>query len=283
MTISTLEEYESSRRQSVRLYTGQWPSNIATLVWGSNAFVSADPGPIGTLANTTSGIVPEAGDTGFPVIEDRNGAQCYLSRVEVRQLAASSGGSDYGRVFLYDRLFHAGEFDMVSGGTFPLSSQPSYVSRLPGGSYVGTQLWFEVRGSAGGSNTVTVSYTNQNGVTGRSTSRALSFGARYMFQFPLQAGDTGVQRVDSVTTSFGGGGVGACNIFVVRPLWFGFLPASWIISTPNPAAGYDEVEAPLESVGFIPVYETSALCWAYMRSVQSTTNPQLELFAEIAS
>lgn len=279
MTIATIDEYNSAFRRTVRIYSGQWPSNMGTLIWGSQAFVSADPGPFGTLASTTTGDVPEAGEAGFPSLGNSGGAQCYLTRVRVNQIEAISGGSDYGRLFLYDRLFHCGEFDMVSGGTFPLSSQPSYASRLPGGSYVGTQLWVECRATGGASNTITVSYTNQSGVAGRSTSKAFSFSARYMYQFPLQSGDSGIQKVDSVTTSFGGGGAGACNILVVRPLWIGVMP----LGNSQPTSYYGENECPMEEVGLVPIYETSALCTAVMRTVSSTTNPQFELLMEIVS
>lgn len=276
MTIAALDAFESSLRRTVRIYSGQWPSNIAPLNWASQILIQSDPGALGTLANTPSGAVPVAGDAGFPSLGSSGGAQCYLSRVRASQLAATSGGSDYGRLFLYDRLFHVGEIGVVSSGTTTLSSQPSYAARLPGGSYVGTQIWVEVPGSGGASISVNVTYTNQAGTTGRATG-VVPFGisARYMWQMPLQAGDTGVQKIESVIVGGGGGGAGTINVIVARPLWFGFLP---------PENGYySEVEAVLDALSLPAIYETSALAVAYMRTVSSLTNPQIELLAEIAS
>lgn len=56
-----------------------------------------------------------------------------------------------------------------------------------------------------GSQSIAVTYTNQDGVTGRTTGTIAATGVApivgRMLQLPLQAGDTGVQKIESVTST----------------------------------------------------------------------------------
>ena len=71
--------------------------------------------------------------------------------------------------------------------------------------------------------TVTVSYTNQAGTSGRTTT-ALQFGGtgyrevRSFIILPLQAGDTGVRSVESVTLAATTGTAGAFGVALFKPL-----------------------------------------------------------------
>jgi hypothetical protein len=71
--------------------------------------------------------------------------------------------------------------------------------------------------------TVTVSYTNQAGVSGR-TSTATSFGqtnfreVRIFIPIPLQAGDTGVRSIESVTLAGTTGTAGDFGVCLYKPL-----------------------------------------------------------------
>ena len=71
--------------------------------------------------------------------------------------------------------------------------------------------------------TVTISYTNSAGVSGR-TSTATSFGATgfrevgILIPIPLQAGDTGVESIESVTVTATTGTAGNFGVCMFKPL-----------------------------------------------------------------
>jgi hypothetical protein len=71
--------------------------------------------------------------------------------------------------------------------------------------------------------TVTISYTNSAGVSGR-TSTATSFGGTgfrevgILIPIPLQAGDTGVQSIESVTVTATTGTAGNFGVCMFKPL-----------------------------------------------------------------
>lgn len=103
-------------------------------------------------------------------------------------------------------LFKAGAYAFTAGTT-TLSAQPSYASRIPasGTDYTGTEIWIEVTTAfvTGTAWQVQVTYTNQSGTAGRTSiisaaqaAAGLTLGK--MFQIALQAGDTGVQKIESV-------------------------------------------------------------------------------------
>jgi hypothetical protein len=277
MTISTLTDFENARRDKVRfLYSGG--SNFAANQWTSPAQLQSDPGGIPQLSNTTTGTVPVAGDAGFPVIGS-SGAIAYVSRVEANMLATSSNGTCAGRVMLYDRLWHAGRFLISSTATFSLSSQPSFSARLPGGSYAGTLLLLEVENSVGGACTIQINYTNQSGVSGR-TSGAVSYnvGAFYIFVVKLQVGDSGVQKVDSIAITGTGGAPSYVNLVIARPIAvFPLEPPTTLAGTD--ATHYAEAVVPMEALGLPQIYDTSALAFALNRS--QTSNPVIELRVEV--
>jgi hypothetical protein len=76
--------------------------------------------------------------------------------------------------------------------------------------------------------TVTVSYTNQDGTSGR-TSTALAIGASglreagSLFRIPLQAGDTGIQAVASINLVGTTGTAGNIGVVLYKPLALLFL------------------------------------------------------------
>lgn len=275
MTIASLTDWQSSRRRVVRLYSGQW-SSLTNNVWASQTVgAQSDPATLPTLSNAPSGAVPVAGNTGFPAIDSSGASIAYLTRVEARQLAATGAGSDYGRLMLYDRLYHAGAYSLNSTTTYTLSSQPSYSARLPSGNYAGTVLAFEVTSAAGGTAALQVAYTNQDGAAGRTSgAHSYSIAAFYLFIVPLQAGDSGVQKIESLTIT--GATNANVNLIVARPLWIGAL------ELPQSSTYYGHTAVPAEVLGFVPMYETSALCVAYCRALGST-NPQIETLVEVSS
>lgn len=189
--------------------------SLTSLGWHSTFDLTGNPGA-GTLAgsSTAAGVVPTDATAGTPPINAFSGANTgYISGIDFGNTVAC-------RLRLCDMLFKAGAYAFNANVT--LASQPSYAARVPGTDYKGTEIWLEAVTGFTGNLTITVTYTNQDGTTGRSTGAvALGFAPvlSRMVQLPLAAGDTGVQKIESVVASVST--VGTFNILVLRPLWMG--------------------------------------------------------------
>ena len=183
--------------------------------WFSAFDLAGNPGA-GTLAgsSTAAGVVPTDATAGCPVINAFSGANTgYLSLVDFGSTVAS-------RLRLCDMLFKAGAYAFNSNVT--LAAQPSYAARVPGADYKGTEIWIEAVTAFTGNMSVAVTYTNQDGTAARTTgtvATGIAPTAGRMIQLPLQAGDTGVQKIDSVVATVAT--VGTFNVLVLRPLWMG--------------------------------------------------------------
>jgi hypothetical protein len=215
MSITTLDGLLAAARQIIPWTKTQSQTTVAAN-WSSLFDRSGMPGA-GTLnvGNTANGLVPTDATTGMPLINAfGGGAAGYIANVEF-------GCSVACRLMLVDRLFHAGAYSYNSNVT--LASQPSYSSRIPGGTdYTGLQIWIEVVTAMTGALACTVTYTNESGTAGRTTGAfSIASGAAVsrMFQMPLQAGDSGVQKIETVLGATAS--AGTFNILVLRPLWTG--------------------------------------------------------------
>jgi len=232
MAIATLDQYIGAVKQRVQLV--KTVSRTALAVTPFSVFDLAGQPGAGTLAGTSTaaGVVPTDVTAGHPTINFTTG-DTYLSRVEYY-------GSILCRLALYDMVFKAGAYSFA-GATTTLSGQPNISSRCPDypGSGVifgnGMEIWVEVSTAfaTGNSWQVRVTYTNYEGVTGRSTiispvNAAATLTLGRMFQLPLQAGDSGVQTIESVIVTNGGTAMtaGAFNILILRPLWFNRVPVA---------------------------------------------------------
>lgn len=139
----------------------------------------------------------------------------YLSTIE-------GSGSVIGRGFIYDRLWHAGSVLMTSLATTTFSSQPSYTSRLPAGGtdYGDLEIFIEINVAVSATaTTIAVAYTNEAGTTGRTTGATATlsgFATRRLIRMPLQAGDKGVQKIESVTVGGTVASTGSFNVIVAR-------------------------------------------------------------------
>jgi hypothetical protein len=216
------------------MFGGGWMS-IFDITGGQGAGVLA-----GT--DTAAGVVPTDATAGCPLINNFTGSNTgYLGSVQYGSTVAC-------RFRACDMLFKAGAYSALASVT--LASQPSYSARIPGGDYKGTELWIEtVTAFAGGNLVVTVTYTNQDGTAGKSTG-AVALGTAptlgRMFQLPLAAGDTGIQKVESVALT--GSTSGSLNILVLRPLWHGRIGGVNFGAVDGP----DQTDMPI-------LFDTSAL------------------------
>jgi hypothetical protein len=259
MAIASLDNYIAAAKQRVTWMKTAQRTTIAAFPF-SLFELAGNPGA-GTLAgaNTANGVVPDDSVAGYPIISAFGASAIgYISKVEFANTVA-------GWLDLYDRLFLAGAYAFNAAVT--LASIPSFSARVPGADFGGLQIWVEQVTAGTGNQAVSVGYTNQAGVAGRSTG-AVGIGAAATvgrcWQLPLQAGDSGVQVVNSVTGSVAT--VGTFNVMVLRPLWSGRVQI---------ANGGDVHE--LLRTGLPRVYETSALYALLAADGVSSGVPELQV------
>ena len=132
-------------------------------------------------------------------------------------------------------------------------------------------MYFECVTAFTGIPTVTVTYTNQDGVAGRTTG-AFSLGVApvvaKLVKIPLQAGDSGVQKIESVVATVAT--VGTFNLLLVRDLWIGRIP----IANGAVMDGFDKT-------GLTEIYQTSAL--NFIPQADGTSSGLISGFVEVAS
>lgn len=281
MAISSMDDYRSSLRERPSYLKVPARSSTAAR-WCTLWDGTGDPGA-GTLAvgNTANGVVPTDATTGAPTINFGSGTG-YLTLID-GTWGPLTAGAGAGRVVLYDRLFHAGAYAFNAATS--LSSQPSYSSRVPGGTdYKGTQIWVEVVTTFTGNLTVAVTYTDQDGNAGATTGTftpGVAPAIGNMYQLPLAEGDSGVQVIESVTSTVAS--VGTFNVLVIRPLWMGrFLNrgADASVGTPPLVTDYP-VRHWMDVTGMPQVFGNSCLASMYITDTTSTATYNLS--PEVAS
>lgn len=217
MAITTRDGLIAAQAGAQRLRILKTASRTAVATIPFSVFdLAGNPGA-GTLAgsSTSAGVVPTDATTGCPVINAFSGSNVgYLTRVEASSAVAC-------RIALYDLLFKAGAYSFNANQT--LSSQPSYSSRVPGGTdYKGTELWLEAVTAFTGNQSIAVTYTDQDGNAGATTGTIATGVAPIvgrMLRLPFATGDTGIQKVESVVSTVSS--AGTFNVLVLRKLWEG--------------------------------------------------------------
>lgn len=191
-------------------YTPQGAGYWYTL-WTSNGMPGAGSAPAAAPGGTV--YDQAAGSINFP---DRSPQGTYLLTFgAVANLGAT--------LMLYDRLVGVGGIALSPAGAKTLDT--SALPRYTGTDSAGVQAWVEVTtatATAGGTIALS-SYTNQDGVAGQSGATigypfAASNAGTMVGPLPLQAGDTGIQSIEQVTTATSTAGV--VNVVLLRPLVF---------------------------------------------------------------
>ncbi len=183
----------------------------ATLVAGRPASLwslGGRPGA-GSFDSTLNGVTLSSSSTipngAIPHFDPASG-NSYLARFTGKATQA-------GALLLLDRIWHNGGYTITSTAA-QNSTTPTWPSRCPTSGTddtaattgEGVLLAVEVSAATGaGTPTITISYTNQAGTAGRSATNIIptvassAIGATYFIG--LQAGDTGVRSVQSLTLS----------------------------------------------------------------------------------
>jgi hypothetical protein len=253
MAISTQAQLSAAIAGAQEIDLAKTQRISSTSTWASlfNNAINA-----GTLAGTSTaaGVVPTDATTGCPTIFPFGaGNTGYIASVEFSAARTDVDSATNFRLLVADMLFKAGAYNF-SNANVTLAGQPSYSSRIPGGDYKGVTIWIECVTASTGNPVITVTYTNQDGVAGRTGTIALGgvLNAGRIFVLPLQAGDTGVQKIESVVSTTAT--AGTFNVLILRMLWMGATPRSGGASIRH---GPDLVQMPI-------VYDDSAL---YVASV----------------
>lgn len=216
--------------------------------------VSANPGAVNVPTRTSNGALTVANASGG---------------LEKKLLGIEGVCTVQCTLLLYDRLLHISGLSGTSTSAQNVQSGSGVVlTRNTGG--VGNQIWVEIYTAIGTTaTTITASYTNQAGTAGRTTV-ATAFGgsalnnAQRMINLPLQAGDTGVQSVQTVTLAASTLTAGDFGVTIVRPLLTAFCPVAGGVLNRDLLAGIPPVQT----------IDTDA-CIAAMYLPTGATAPQL--------
>ena len=134
----------------------------------------------------------------------------------------AAAAATIGTLILYDRLWTCSGFNTTTLTAQNVTTPGSLPARDAKGltDGVGVELWLEVYTAPGATGaTWTVSYTNQDGTAGRTatyTHPANAESVGQMMPMTLQAGDTGVRSVQSLTCSASSGTAGSIGITLLR-------------------------------------------------------------------
>lgn len=198
--------------KDARIGAATAPSHVAgraASLWQYNGVPAggAVPGAVAVPTNATVGSLLQVNPGGA--------REKWLLGMTAASFSAAMGGM----LILYDRLLHIGG---LSGTVITAQSVGGTLTRNTDG--LGNQIWIEIYTAIGTTGTtVTASYTNEAGASGRTTIATAIGGTGFLeatriIMLPLAGGDRGVQAVASVTLAASTGTAGNFGVTVARPL-----------------------------------------------------------------
>lgn len=184
--------------------------------------VSLSPGKMHSLWPVTpdAGVVPSVATAPTNTTAGSLGQRNATGIQRIAHVTGSLGSSGY--MMLCDRLSHQGGLSgiVTTEQTTNLPTAPLTRYTSGNGVMMALEMYVAVGTTA---TTVTVSYTNSNGVAGR-ISEPMVFGGtgfreiNRLLIVPLQEGDTGVRSVESVTVPATTGTAGNFGVTLFKPL-----------------------------------------------------------------
>ena len=259
MAITSLDGLIAANSQRLTYLKTASRTSVAAIPF--SVFDLAGNPAAGTLAigNTTTGVVPTDANNGYPTITSFGGNDGYISNIQF-------GSSVACRMTIFDCLFSVGAIPFTAATT-TLSGQPSYASRVLGGTdFTNTEIWLEAVTAFTGNLSVNIGYLNQAGVA--KTTGVVSTGAALivgrMFMVPLASGDTGIQQITSITPSVAT--AGTFNVHVMRRLWQGRVRIN------NDGDAHD-----FTKTGMPQIFDTSALRFVIQSDSTATGIPEFQL------
>ena len=183
--------------------------------------VSAYASPTTATALYASSYAEDIANVNYP-FDVHSTASGPYSILGARVNPATAGFSQ-GCYIVVDRLSHQGGLNATGTGAQTTNLPTAALPRFTNG--IGVMMAIEIYTQIGTTTTtVTVSYTNQDGTSGR-TSPAIQIGgtgyreAGRILIPSLQAGDTGVRSVESIQLAGNTGTAGSIGITLFRPLF----------------------------------------------------------------
>jgi len=278
MAINTLQDYVNASKQYIEFIKTSSQTVVATIPY--SVFNLSGMPLAGTIAGTTTAsaiLQTPTVATGYSSILFTTG-QTYLTKVDFNSSVAC-------KLRLVDRISVSGAYSYAAGTT-AITSYPDISGRCPdytsAGAVWGTrnEIWIEVTSSITSATAwqVQVTYTNQSGTTSRSSIISVAQAAaaligNKMFQLALAAGDTGVQKIQSVIVTNVGGAAGGFNVVILRELWTG--------GRVKYVGDNNNLVHDILKTGMVPVYNTSALY--LMVQADSTASGVPELMLELSN
>lgn len=230
--------------------------------WGTFWASTGNPGA-GSYSASLSGATCSSSTTGALPFTDPASGNSYLGPIDAALFASNYTG---GQLLLCDRLWHNGGFTITSTSAQTVTSA-TFPARDSNASTNGrdVMLALEVSATCGAASpTVTVSYTNDAGTSGRTATNWLatssSPAATTVYPIGLQAGDRGVRSVESLTLSASWVS-GTINLVAYRLLGVFNLPPA-----PRLTAVNDEIQS-----GFQRIIDGSCLYWMFTGATGNAT------------
>lgn len=268
MAITTLDGVIAGFRPAMKIAKAV----TATLVAGRPASLwplAGSPGA-GAFDNTLNGVVLSSTSAlvngQIPHYNPASG-NAYLARLQ-------ANATQSGTLLLLDRLWHNGGYTITSTSA-QNSTTPTWPSRCPTSGTDDTPattghavlLAVEISAATGaGTPTITISYTNQAGTAGRTATNIIAtvassaIGATYFIG--LQAGDTGVRSVQSLTLSATWTS-GTMNLVAYRELAALELPGAFIPNAIDAITG-----------GLARIYDGTVPWMVFVPNTTTATNVQ---------
>ena len=197
-------------------------------------------------------VIPTSATAGaLPFVNPATGLS-YISKI-------SSSQQTIGTLILYDRIAHSSGLN----GTLTTAQAVGGAGLTRHTTGEDVELFLEVYAATGATaSNVTISYTNSAGVAGRTTpaiAMQVTPVAGQMLPIPLQAGDTGIRSVQSVTLSASTATAGNFGITLVKR----------IAEIPITVAGTGVVLDPF-ALGFPKIENNACLSFMVVTSTTST-------------
>ena len=197
-------------------------------------------------------VIPTRATAGaLPFVNPATGLS-YISKI-------SSSQQTIGTLILYDRIAHSSGLN----GTLTTAQAVNGAALTRHTTGEDVELFLEVYATTGATaSSVTISYTNSAGVAGRTTpaiAMQVTPVAGQMLPIPLQAGDTGIRSVQSVTLSASTATAGNFGITLVKR----------IAEIPITVAGTGVVLDPF-ALGFPKIEDNACLSFMVVTSTTST-------------
>ncbi len=197
-------------------------------------------------------VIPTSATAGALRFENPATGLSYISKI-------SSSQQTIGTLILYDRIAHSSGLN----GTLTTAQAVNGAALTRHTTGEDVELFLEVYAATGATaSNVTISYTNSAGVAGRTTpaiAMQVTPVAGQMLPIPLQAGDTGIQSVQSVTLSASTATAGNFGITLVKR----------IAEIPITVAGTGVVLDPF-ALGFPKIEDNACLSMMVVTSTTST-------------